>query len=554
VISVLILIGAAVSGCGRGSSATEKIDETKTQLYVAIFEGGTGDAWLKTLKAKFERAYADVSFENGKLGAQIIIDSSKNAGRTVLDYIAGDSNDVYFNEGISLNTFASQKYVLPLDDICDEPLSDGKTIRSKLSSDQITNLTALDGHIYGIPHYECYGGVNYDKDLFSSKRLYFAYDAENNGGEANEFIKKSSDARSCGPDGARGTEDDGLPSSLEEFYLLMEKMVEMSIVPFVWTGKTSTYTEYLLNAFYANWMGYEEFSENFTFSGNTEIISKATATTNGYTFETDRIDIQESNGYMLTKQTGRYYALELLHKIMTNPAYYYSKSTQITFSHLDAQEAFVYSRLDTKMQPIAMLIDGSWWENEASDPIARTIKAYGSDAENRNFGFMPLPVRVGGSVAEGGGKALTLFDHMGSYVIINANTKNTPKETLAKQFVKYAYTDENLQMFTTTSGTAKAVAYDLTAEQVSSLSPYSRSVWNLRNNPSVNIASANSPNEMFINEEVALKLAWSSVIRNQNYLSPYSAFRDSKTAYDVFGGIYELTLSGWSDYGEYFKA
>ena len=50
--------------CGGGGG--EQVDDTKTQLYVSNYDGGFGDEWLYSAKAKFEKLYENKSFEDGK--------------------------------------------------------------------------------------------------------------------------------------------------------------------------------------------------------------------------------------------------------------------------------------------------------------------------------------------------------------------------------------------------------------------------------------------------------------------------------------------------------
>ena len=76
IISILLMVCLLLSffsACGP----QDTIDETKTQLYVGIFEGGVGTAWLDDLVLGFEEKYKDVSFEQGKTGVEIKISESK---------------------------------------------------------------------------------------------------------------------------------------------------------------------------------------------------------------------------------------------------------------------------------------------------------------------------------------------------------------------------------------------------------------------------------------------------------------------------------------------
>ena len=85
------------------SSTKEKIDETKTQLYVFNFSGGYGTEWVANAKAKFEELNKDVSWQEGKTGVQIIIDNQKMPkGTRIFGPIARELRDKGFMKIISL--------------------------------------------------------------------------------------------------------------------------------------------------------------------------------------------------------------------------------------------------------------------------------------------------------------------------------------------------------------------------------------------------------------------------------------------------------------------
>lgn len=60
----------SLAACGDG----KKTDKNKSQIYVGVFNAGIGYTWLEELAERFETAYADTSFEDGKTGVQVFID------------------------------------------------------------------------------------------------------------------------------------------------------------------------------------------------------------------------------------------------------------------------------------------------------------------------------------------------------------------------------------------------------------------------------------------------------------------------------------------------
>lgn len=225
---------------------------------------------------------------------------------------------VIFDEALSYYDLASSGMLLPITDIVRATGTDGKTIESKLSDRQRQALTALDGEYYALPHYEFYGGVVYDIDVFESKKLYFSNNPDVNGG----FIVSDDDTRSAGPDGQPKTSDDGLPADYEQFFALCDYMVRKGVTPFIWTGKVNDYLNYLLQALFLSYCGAEEALYNVTFDsgeGTTEIVSRFE---NGQPV-TERVGITPQTGYLLSRQAGKYYALSFLKTILSDSDYYY---------------------------------------------------------------------------------------------------------------------------------------------------------------------------------------------------------------------------------------
>ena len=81
ILSTCLAVSFAVGGVATFAScgaSGEKIDKTKTQLYVSHFTAGFGNEWIHEMDTKFEEAYKDVSFEDGKTGVQVIVSEHRN--------------------------------------------------------------------------------------------------------------------------------------------------------------------------------------------------------------------------------------------------------------------------------------------------------------------------------------------------------------------------------------------------------------------------------------------------------------------------------------------
>ena len=523
ILSLILAIGIlfSLASCTPPQfvESTENNDDV-TVLSVFNFNGGVGTTWLETLKPLFEAQYAGVSFEEGKKGVLIDIVPRKSDITSVL----AQGYHVIFNEEVAFNDLASQGKLLDISDIVTASLSDvskgeeNGTIYDKLDPSLRKALSARDGKYYALPHYEVYTGLAYDVDLFEDKALYIAKD----GGWTEE-----DDEKSCGPDGDYSTTyDNGLPSSFEEFYKLLNRMVDESVAPFVFTEQLPRYTNDLLAGLWAAYAGKDEFLLNVNFDSEGTDTMARIMVEEGSNFVEKEVSINKANGYLMSQQSGKYYAYEFLQKIATNQDYRSEKVTG-SLAHSGAQEQFIYSRLEGKTLPIGMLIEGSYWYNEAQDYIKRSENTYKDRAKNRRLAWMPLPVQYKGSVTEGNGKKNTLLETLSSFAVINASIKdNEGLVNCAKTFLKYCYTNEALAHFTLKSGTPKGVNYTMTPDQLAQLPSYQRSLMELK--AVSDIIYPYADNALFINNQAQFDYDQGSKIwESSPHLVAYIAFKDN---------------------------
>mgnify|MGYP005867468607 CR=1 FL=1 len=556
-LSILLglLLCFSMVACKRDFGHTEKIDPKRTQLYVFNYDGGVGTEWLYDIKARFEAEYKDECFEPGtdKKGVQIMIEANKNSFNAD-STIQSNPNQVFFTENVPYNELVSQNLLLEISDIVTDN-STGTSLESRMTEDQQKNLTALKGKYYALPHYDGYRGLAYDVDLFEDKGLYFAAEKENGN---NGFIISKTDKRSAGPDGKFDTRDDGLPSTLEEFFELCEYMAStMSITPLIFTGMYKEYTNYIIEAVFANYSGAEAVKLDYTFDSEGKEVEIITGFNElggddlfGATPIVEKVVITPKNGYLLKQQVGKYYGLATLKKILSDSRYF--SKTNDTVSHLDAQEAFIYSKLENK--PIGMLVDGSYWVNEASGAFERSIEDYGKRAENRTFGWMPLPGVVSGEVTEENASKNAAKDMVRSYAYINGNIAGDEnKVKLAKLFLSYCYKLENLQKFTEITGSPRGLSYELTSENKKNMSDYELSIWDMHE--SFEMVRQLSTSKLFMdNERDLLNNLWTSTVNNMPYSLPYNALKGSTSAMDYFNGM-RISKTEWeNNYKGWFNA
>jgi len=562
VVLSAILLMSAFTGCKPDGLIDDKpIDKTKTQLYVFNYNGGVGTEWLEQVKVDFEKKYANHHFADGKTGVQVHIEPSKNT-----DVSVNSIYSVIFTQGVRIFSDISQGKYLNITDIVTESLSeltDGAetgTIEDRLSPELKSTLTAVDGEYYCLPHYETYDGIFYDIDVFEEYGLYFLEGGgfcEAGAFDAGEYIGKGK--LSVGPDGERNTSDDGMPSSYEEFFSLIDYMVKQKVVPFIWTGEYAVSYQYkILNGVWGSVAGRDQMLQNFNFDSN--LTGKKVLSDVAYSFKdgepvVEQAEVSLETGWQTSAQVGKYYGLKLLEKIVSNSSNYSSKITKV-FSHLDAQEEFIYSNLEN--EPIAMLVEGSYWYNEAADALKRSENTYKDRAKNRRFAMMELPRIAKGQVSEGNGTKNTLCDMLESYAFISSKVKDDPEQlAVSKKFLQFAYTEEQLQKFTISTGTFRALNYYVSEKQLSGLDNYKKSIVELRQKSDVVRPLAH--NDLFVNQQLDFMLeygteVYKAKIGGTTYQDPLAAMKDSNiSAESYFLGTIRSQSDWDKKYSSYYK-
>lgn len=560
VVSGLVMAVTSLISCGGGSGAgfvpnENSEDKDKVVLSVQNYYGGYGDEWLRQVIAQFEKDYADFELD-GKKGVVVKIKNTKEFGDDLLDAIQGSSEEVFFTEGTNYYNYVGSEKFANITDLVTTPLTEHgetKTIEDKMSAD-VKNFFNVDGKYYAIPFTEAYYGVQYDIDMF--KRYKFYLKGDQNGRAYQEdgkyvFAILNTDVKSYGPNGKTGvidgvdySVDDGLPATYEEFYALCAKMKSNnpSITPFLWSG-FSGYAEMLLTSLYADYEGVDNIKLNFSISGTADNIVDRIE--DGMAV-LKSVDIKPNNGATLYKQAGRYYALEFLYNIITN-GYVSSLSFSPSESHTMAQSDFIYGSYKEvqNKERIAMLVEGSWWNNEAKDVFTSMATLRGDEAlqQNRNFGYMPLPKVSKDQIGEDQTRLL----QNDTAIFINGNIQSNEKLQLCKDFVRYVCSDKWLINFNVTTNSSLLYNYELSDADYNKLSTYGKSLYAFRS--SNNLVYPKSKAPIYLSNPTYFSANhdfWKSTIPNGTYNSPVDLFKDNTCSFvDYFNGIYTFRDSAW---------
>lgn len=512
-------MASGLIGCKRPQEEMEKLDTTKTQLFIGAYGGGYGTAYLEDLKARFEEYTAEMSFEEGKTGVQVIIrpDQEKYTANNMTTNILYDNCELFHLSGSELSKFIAGSTPL-VEDITDVVKADlgefgdpaGTTIESKLGQAHIDYLNR-GGKYYELPFVDTSLGVVFNQEVYEENALYIKKGCSPsekmlehyneyiaNGGTPENYVapdintlwnydEESDDAdfyswtgdpaqRSAGPDGKYETEhDNGLPATLEDFEAFLVRAKQRSVSSIIWTEQNGdTYTAFMPRSFYVNYHGPIEASITQTGGGagvETSVI-KSFDTNGNPVISTESISVINDNLDMLAKQAGHYYAIDMFEKIIRSNTI--SSKTWLDLSHIEAQANFIISN-KLGNQPIAMLIEGSWWENEAES--AGTYKDYeGEFTKNeRRFGWYSMPEATMGDFVKRltGEKRSTIMGD-GSSCVMKAGLPEYKKD-VAKLFLKFANTNESLRRFTIITSMPAPYEYELQEEDYAQMTPFAKS-------------------------------------------------------------------------------
>ena len=516
-IITLILSACAVlgglAGCSRGED--EDFDESKSHLYVGIYNAGYGDEYAKDLKSRFETFYEKESFEDGKQGVQVHLLDVPQGNAFIAD-IESSEVEVFFTSNSDYYQYVRRGFIMNIDDVVTGSLAkygDNRTIESRFDK-TINDFYKTDSGYYAIPYVNSYSGFAMNVDLFESKDLYFA-----KGGCPSEYLRTNPNCdaalefpegitawsddlyeftgvgeKSAGPDGKYGTADDGEPATYEEFYAFCDNCYVSNVQALTWPGKYDwTFSQPMIQML-ADFEGKEQFGLNYNFSGTAKTLVEVAE--DGTVTKLPELEINNSNAYKLVQQESKYRVLDFFAELLSRSDYYDTKTNlgDANHTHTDAQDDFVTGGILPDQKEIALLVDGEWWWNEAQ-PGFKVADEW-SDGEftaaNRKFKMLSFPKANNDKV----GEPFTVLVDSTSMCAINANVKEDFKIEMAKEFVKFAFTNESNLQFTKLTSCARSCEYDFPEGYLDGLNFFAKSV--IETNAAAEKCFVGSENPLFI--------------------------------------------------------
>lgn len=539
--SVIALLTCAIvffsafctAGCGGRSGDNRQIDRTKTQLNFSTYDAGIGTSWVEALGKAFEEEFAEYSFEEGKKGVQVWSNPDPDALGTGLHARISTSTDhIFATESIDYYSYVRDEKIRDISDIVKKPAITGVdengefttesvTIESKIDSRFGDFLTSVgDGKYYALPFYIAANGVIYDIDLWDDKGFFIAKggcpseviatvlnnaehtqaDLQTAVASYNAMDKNSKDnywfvngdgkdvegnddtdyGLSAGPDGKYGTVDDGLPATYEEFYYLCDYMVSKSVTPFIWTGKSIGYADKLTTSLWQNYEGADNMSAYYSLTGEVDnlikldggkvVLENGVPVTESHTFTGG-----ETDGYEMHRMAGKYYALQFAEKVATTSTWTAS-ACYAGVSQIQAQSTYLTSV--TTSPRIAMLMDGSWWQQESSNTfniMEKQDEKY--SLKNRRFGIMYLPNATTDKYIDKAENSIkdVLVTPNASFVFLNANMKEgTGAYKAAETLISYMHSDKMMNLFTAKTYIRRGLNYEVDEDTYENLTYFGK--------------------------------------------------------------------------------
>ena len=559
-LSIAAATTFSLCACNEASSTSSgdvynKYREDATHVVAVVTGGGIGSKWLNQAAERFAKKQYEHSYAANKKGVYIETKPMQGYSTTGL---AGSSDNMFFL-GREIETLLADDSVLDITEFVKDETREGGSLESKMLPSARNMCMDSNGKYYALPHLELFGSLNYDRQAFDTANAYFAaedatgkveYEAVFANGEISAYmVGSASDKKSAGPDGAFDTEDDGLPSSLEELLVLFDYFAEETeYAPIVFAAEYAYYTNYLLSGLWSSLAGVEKMNNYYNVTGEIDVIKTDASGNFLFTDEdlfpgidyikkpqVERITLDKSNAHRITSMVEKYYAMATLEIIERQG--WFSKDTYKNTDHYGAQQALIYQGDSPKYSKVAMLIEATYWYNESTN--SKCFENYelytGKVAKERDLRYMCLPTRIKTEdtplIDETYGNPLLEVNR--GIAFLNANLKeNDEVRQACLDFLDFLYTDEELAAFTMEMHLPIGMSYSLTNEQLETMSDFGRRLWLLRDNVSgsnIIYNSSNSPiykanhNQFFIGE--GCDTFW--------------------TKFDAFEGIDAMSLNGY---------
>ena len=422
ILALAMMLG--LTACGGGGP---NIYGDKVPLQITVSDYGFGTSWLRNAVARFNEEYEDYDFGGGKTGvyAEVVLSEERP------DPSSG--NDIYFLQNIMIDEIVNDDNVLDINDIVTADLYDDgtKSIEDKLYEEDRDRYKGLDGNYKCLPTHETYYTISYDRTLFEEAGLLIAKPGSDKASPytfdkisdilpevyfLDTTIEGWEEDLSVGPDGISGTKDDGLPSSLMEFFTLCDYMKQIANVhPLAAAGGNETwYHHCALTAMTCALFGEDRLDGLFDFDTTIDVVTsflyEGTDKSQPNPFyglsylqkpNVKSVALTEETGYYTTWATAKYWAFAWLETMIREgwmaPGSTPTGSVKLAY---ETQAAFInggYQTATGVADEVAMLSEGTYWYNESNKDSVGNIRNFNRlnpEVGDQDLRIMPLPTNI----------------------------------------------------------------------------------------------------------------------------------------------------------------
>lgn len=471
VLATLLVAWTLCGGLAGCASQTKK-----AQLFIGVYDGGVGTQWAYNLKQKFEEKYANVQFDGAEEAGVVVEIVPKKQQYDRAPLIANiqsgnEKSDIYYTADANHYDFYRQGVCADITTYLNEKVYDDsgefigaggtKSILDKMDPYYVRSFRQSDGKYFAVPFEDSLTGFVYDHDLFASRGW-------------------------LGRWGASHTEM--YPQTVDEFFSMLELAYQGGVIPLTYAPyDAGFYTFAIIDAITAQYEGVDDFNEYWGYyggeNGKDYTFAAGTFTADeleGYEVSKNdasgqTVKITEENAYLLTQMTGRRVAVDFAERLFGQNLRYIDGNTKsMTQSFSETQSAFVMSGITSGKQPIGMIVEGEWWENEARQAFEDSRskgEQYGYG--KRDFRYMPLP-KFDGQKEEG---TVIGCHNAGSACFISEKSAH---KDLAALWLQFSLSESALEAFTLETGCQQGYKFDLSEQQQNSLTKFSKNVYDIK--------------------------------------------------------------------------
>ena len=459
VIACMACLATLSTSVACGPAVVESSNNNHGKLYsikVAVNNAGFGINWAEEMAAKYNAANTDSDY-----GIEIVDYGLLWADSILSDCALGNAYDMYINgeSGVSLGIY--QNYFEDLSDIlaCEVDGENNGTVQDKITnfSSWQANFSKYGTGLYAMPYSSGVVGMIIDHQEFIDNGWYCFEDEENK-------------VLTVGRDGKRGTYDDGQPQTLAEFNEMLERIAG-SAKPFIYGGGVTAYLDYIYNSIFAQYAGVDEYNAFYNYDSKGQEIKLVDGSTAQITIE---------NGYKVYEMEALTKAYEIFESWFDYSSgktadYIHSICKTPSASQYDTQNLFLLGYKNAATNPkSAILIDGGWWENEATS-MFNTLDSVNRGRGDREYRMLLLPTFDG----QKDSKSCLSVCTAGAMVIPKQNNAEKLAET--KEFLKFLIKDENLSKITAMTGDIWGYDYNVATEDKAVMTPFQKNLVEMYN-------------------------------------------------------------------------